>query len=70
MKKRVTLGQIQAKMRQIMTFLLQSKENEPSIWGKIAASQAFLHAPVAQMDRVQPSEGWGRTFESCLAHQF
>lgn len=25
-------------------------------------------APVAQMDRVQPSEGWGRTFESCLAH--
>lgn len=20
------------------------------------------------MDRVQPSEGWGRTFESCLAH--
>ncbi len=21
------------------------------------------------MDRVQPSEGWGRTFESCLARQ-
>lgn len=27
------------------------------------------HAPVAQLDRVQPSEGWGRTFDSCLARQ-
>lgn len=26
-------------------------------------------APVAQMDRVLPSEGRGRTFESCQAHQ-
>lgn len=28
----------------------------------------ILTAPVAQLDRVQPSEGWGRTFDSCLAH--
>ena len=26
-------------------------------------------APVAQMDRVLPSEGRSRTFESCRAHQ-
>src|SRR5690606_437787 len=26
-------------------------------------------APVAQLDRVQPSEGWGRTFESSRARQ-
>ena len=25
------------------------------------------HALVAQLDRVQPSEGWGRTFDSCQA---
>ena len=25
------------------------------------------HAPVAQLDRVLPSEGRGRTFESCRA---
>src|SRR3990172_11667965 len=27
------------------------------------------HAPVAQLDRVLPSEGRGRTFESCRARQ-
>lgn len=26
------------------------------------------NAPVAQMDRVQPSEGWGHWFESSRAH--
>lgn len=30
----------------------------------------MVNAPVAQLDRVQPSEGWGRTFESCLARHF
>jgi hypothetical protein len=30
--------------------------------------QFALLAPVAQMDRVLPSEGRGRTFESCRAH--
>jgi hypothetical protein len=29
----------------------------------------YRHALVAQVDRVQPSEGWGRTFESCQARQ-
>ena len=28
----------------------------------------YIHAPVAQLDRVLPSEGRGRRFESCLAH--
>jgi hypothetical protein len=28
-----------------------------------------FQAPVAQMDRVQPSEGWGHRFESCRARQ-
>ena len=28
-----------------------------------------VHAPVAQLDRVLPSEGRGRTFESSQAHQ-
>ena len=70
MKMRQAFNQIHAKNHQIMSFLLHSKESERSIWGKIATSQVIPNAPVAQMDRVQPSEGWGRTFESCLAHQF
>ena len=32
-------------------------------------SYAVLHAPVAQLDRVLPSEGRGRKFESCRARQ-
>lgn len=27
----------------------------------------FTNAPVAQGMRAQPSEGWGRTFDSCRA---
>ena len=29
-----------------------------------------LLVPVAQLDRVQPSEGWGRTFESCRGRHY
>ena len=32
--------------------------------------QCTMNALVAQMDRVQPSEGWGQAFESPRAHQF
>ena len=28
------------------------------------------HGPVAQLDRALPSEGRGRTFESCRVRQF
>ena len=32
-------------------------------------SSLLLKAPVAQLDRVQASEAWGRWFESSRAHQ-
>ena len=32
--------------------------------------RAVIHAPVAQLDRVLPSEGRGRGFESRRAHHF
>ncbi len=37
--------------------------------GKRQKRYAVALAPVAQMDRVLPSEGRSRTFESCRAHQ-
>lgn len=33
-----------------------------------AGGNFATHAPVAQWIRVQPSDGWGRRFDSCLAH--
>ena len=35
-----------------------------------AVHRAAIHAPVAQLDRVLPSEGRGRGFESRRAHHY
>ncbi len=32
-------------------------------------TKLFEYVPVAQLDRVQPSEGWGQEFESPRARQ-
>lgn len=36
----------------------------------INKQQSFIYAPVAQLDRVSPSEGEGRGFESRLVRHF
>lgn len=42
----------------------------PGFQVQVLVSAPFLKAPVAQLDRVSPSEGEGQWFDSTRAHQF